>query len=372
MYEVFRYKKREIKYVKLELFDDKTVGKATEWENSEQIYFGKTAYVRDWNDPNSVDYEDSYGPKRSLQSKRSTIPDMHAGITLYVAPECKISRDVLRNDGYSITYNKANSDYRILPSIPTNAVKQKCQIVFVLKNQLHICWVERSVGEPINNTSYYAETYATATEVETVLSFLENKYAVNRTDMMYRRDKPLKNMNVWFLTVCEDTQYYLTHVCRLNEKFCFDTDVPLKGSTNITPENLLLWSKVQDTNLLEKALLNSDWKKYPVTVCVFLAREKSSEAGRFSPAGKVMLKAINFDQLNRYSGSLGGQVVTADDWNMLQDYITLRLGITEKSGLVEDIYPYSDYIRHRYAIAQWRISGNKTFSNIMDELDSTR
>ena len=146
-------------------------------------------------------------------------------------------------------------------------------------------------------------------------------------------------------------------------------DVPLAGSTKITPENLLLWSKIPDRNLLEKTLLSSDWQKYPVTVCVFLAQEKASFARQFSPSGKVMLRAIHFDLMDRYRGSLGGQIVDPDDWNMLQDYITLRLGLMEKTGYVRSLENYADFIRHRQAVAQWRLSGPKTFDNIRDELE---
>ena len=369
MFRAFRYKNRKIKYINLYLYDETTIGKINTWENSEQAYFGKTAYVRDWNDPNSSSGEDTYGPKWTLQTLVSDIPEHHAGVTLYIAPESKISRDVLRNDAYTITYDKAKSDYRVLPAIARHPDKQKCQILFVVKDQLHLCNVERTVGNMINDSNGYNSVAATATEVETVLSYLENTYAVNRVDMMYRKDNPLYKMNAWFISVCADTEYYLTRNCRLSEKFCFDTDVPLHGTTKITPENLLLWSKYQDKNLLEKSLLNSDWKKYPATVCIFLAKEKSNMAHVFSPAGKVMMKAIHFDLMDRYYGSLGGQVIQPDDWNMLQDYIMLKFGLPDKRGFVQDLGPYEDFIKHRNAVAQLRIAYPMTFENIDDMLE---
>lgn len=369
MFSSFEYKNKKLRIISIQLSDEKTIGKVNSGERTEQIYFGKTAYVQDWNYPINDTYENDYGPKWIMDSLQSPIPQSHSGITLYIAPECKISRDVLRNDGYVITYNKAKSDFRVLPSIPRNPTYLRTEIVFLCGKQLCLCQVERSCGPYINDPNGYGGERATPTEVDTVLTYLETQYAVNRTDMQYRRD--LQAIKVWFLGTCEDTKYYLTHSMRVGEEFCFDTDVPLKGSTNITPENLLLWSKFDDANLLEKTLLTSDWRMYPVTVCMFLAKEMGSLARKFGPAGKVMLRAINFDMMDRYNGSLGGQVVSPQDWNMLQDYIMLHYGIHDSKGFVKDLGPYHDFVRHKYAVAQWKISESIPFSNLEDEIDSS-
>jgi hypothetical protein len=89
----------------------------------------------------------------------------------------------------------------------------------------------------------------------------------------------------------------------------------------------------------------------------------------FSPAGKVLMKAVHYDMMNRYSGSLGGQIIQPDDWNMLQDYIMLKFGLPDKKGFVKNLSPYEEFIKHKIAVTQWRLTEPKTFENIDDELD---
>lgn len=382
MYRAFHYRTREIKYLDLSLFDENSLGKIDNREYSEQIYFGKTAYVADYRrvQEGNVSGENAYGPKHTLLGLKNYTPFLYqSGTALYLAPECKMSRDVLRNEGYKITYDKAKADYRVLPFLPRKVHMQQYQIIFVRKNQLFLVTVERQTGDPINDPhSEYGSKWATATELETVLSYLENTYAVSREDMMYRTDKCLGKMNIWFVKVCPDTEYYLTHVSRPNEKFCFDVDVPLNGTTQITPENLVLWSRMNDANLLEKALLNSDWKKYPATVCIFLAKIGNLKdlAAKFSPAGKVMLEYIHFSRMNTYyNSSLGSQVVQARDWNMLQDFLMLYCGIQGSSGFTNNRSLFSDdklgkYVRTRLAVGQYKISSPKTYDNIIEAIES--
>lgn len=382
MYRAFHYRTREIKYLELFLFDENNFGKISSYENSEQIYFGKTAYVADYKraQEGNINLESTYGPKHMLLGLKNYTPFLYqSGTALYLAPECKMSRDVLRNEGYKITYDKAKADYRVLPFIPRKVRMQQYQIIFVRKNQLFLVTVERQTGDFINdpNNEYNAK-WATATELETVLSYLENTYAVSREDMMYRTDQCLKKMNIWFVKVCPDTEYYLTHVTRPNEKFCFDVDVPLNGTTQITPENLVLWSRMNDANLLEKALLNSDWRKYPATVCLFLAKigNLMKLTSKFSPAGKIMLEHINFNRMNGYyNSSLGGQIIQARDWNMFQDFLMLYCGIQGSSGFANDESLFSDYnlgkyVRTRLAVGQYKISGPKSFDNILEAIKS--
>ena len=382
MYRAFHYRTREIKYLNLSLFDENNFGKINSCEYSEQVYFGKTAYVADYKraQEGNIALESTYGPKHTLLGLKNYTPFLYQpGTALYLAPECKMSRDVLRNEGYKITYDKAKADYRVLPFIPRKVHMQQYQIIFVRKNQLFLVTVERQTGDSINNpNSEYSAKWATATELETVLSYLENTYAVSREDMMYRTDKCLKKMNIWFVKVCPDTEYYLTHVTRPNEKFCFDMDVPLNGTTQITPENLVLWSKMNDANLLEKALLNSDWKEYPATVCIFLAKIGNLRqlAAKFSPAGKVMLEYINFNGMySYYNASLGTQIIQARDWNMLQDFLMLYSGIQGSSGFANDksLFQESElgkFVRMRLAVGQYKISDPKSYDNIISAIKS--
>ena len=361
MYQIFKYD--EIKEITLFLKKNESgisVTHSNVYVYSRQIYKGKDAY---W-DKDGDGY--SGGPKWDVNFRCKDIADSQTYPTLFVDPASKISRDVLRNGGFKITYTAGNAGCVVIPK-PGETPNLTCRFAALKNDTLYLFSVRRRHGYSNLDDPWTADEFEACREaVRSTLGFNDD------SEIIYDWKKAMKELTFWFLKKCETFREILTQPRIWTRKYCFDTNIDLRGNfTDITPESLMVWSKINDNRMLEKAILNSNWQKYPMTVCVFLQREKNSCRYGFSQAGKVMLDAINFDVLDR-ARTLGDQSIDPEDWNLLQSYIMLRVGLDEKGGFIkEGIYPYDDFVRKRVAVAPLKSDGQRSFKTLMNEVKSS-
>lgn len=352
----------ELKFTEHEIEEDyfriRTDGSVifrTNYLFARQKYFGKVAYA-----PKGTSYSWETPKVRVADACfESVTPSSHP--ILFVCSESKISRDVLRNNGYKLTYDKNKADVIVIPSMEDNPPVMACRFAFVKKDMLHLVHVDRAVN---NGTDFTQE------EFEAVKKEILDRFSLDENELIFEAGKKMKNFNLFFVKPCEEIGGLLTSSNNYfyTKKHVFDSSVLYEGTTKISPDTLVLWSKISDKSMLEKAILNSDWKDYPVTMCIFLNKENIDPQYRFGNAGRVMLDAINYD-LYRREGSLGDQVVSAKDWNMLQSYLMLRFGVSEKGGYTKNVYPYDDFVRHKMAVVPTMIDSPMSFKNLVLQTD---
>lgn len=312
--------------------------------------YGKTAYCGSSRGELHYDF---FSRVRSV-----IIPDQYP--TIFISSESKISRDVLRNGGYKITYNKDKADAIVIPALKNYAIRQ-CNIVAFRDGSMRIFNIRRK---------NYDESIFTTEERDAVLTHIKDMFGYEPHELQYRAD--LGQMVVSFLQKCEEYEDLLINY-RYNLNFVQDKNVAYNTKVEMTPESMLVWRNLanQDIRLFEKAILASDWSKYPMTTCLYIYHDITSNEYRFSGQGRVMLDAINFDLYSR-GKSLGDQVIDPEDWNLFQAYIMLRAGLSNNGGYLEgrrdDLGSCGEFVRHRMAVAPLKISEQKTFKNLINEI----
>lgn len=251
---------------------------------------------------------------------------------LFVASECKISRDTLRNSGYSITRDKNNANVIVVPDvIPCQyynisgcnlvAMNEKDEILYIVS---------------VNKYGYGHGEDLGDNELQIARSFLESsmKLTVDNTTNT--------SLKVWFLPKCDEIVNVMTGN-KLNVPYVQESKVQITASTKISPETLVLWENIDDENLFVRTICTSDWRSYPITILVLLTGFKK-DINWYNPATsdfRRILKDIGYgynpyywNEEDRKVGFLNGKTISKKDYEMLQGYIFCRFGIDKNGGFI--------------------------------------
>ena len=267
--------------------------------------------------------------------------------TVFVEPKARISRDILRNSGYSITYDREKAHTIVVPPMyyyqcdyfDTDLVAYDSE-----NNKLFLFTVS-------DKESVFPSEKAMITITDKIHSVYGNH---NETMRFYCKNQFLNRFKIWWIP---DIQSYKDIILDdLKKKYVLDYNVDFDPLHTISIETLELWSNMTDTMLLEKCLLASDWEKYPLTLHTFLSGEKCADEIHKSTNRnlQMILEEISFSDISLPHT----QSISPEDWNMCQKWIMHKLGIDEEKGGYADVDRvnkmssyYQELMRKRFVTA---------------------
>ena len=161
-------------------------------------------------------------------------------------------------------------------------------------------------------------------------------------------------------------------------KFCYvsEANLPLDFPVDINVDTLDIWSRMRmpDAPVFRKALINSNWREYPVTVLYFLKRECYYSEYLREHAEQAfidILKQVGYNKDYTMEALLENVIVQPKDWNMLQDYLMHKYEIPETGGYLSDAnfsYNTGAWLRKRVLMKPIKIDKPTSCSILMDML----
>ena len=287
------------------------------------------------------------------------------GSKLYVASECGTGRDTFRNSGYHITRDAGNADVIVVPDV--SASKYAC---------LSCNFVAKGKDEDdkdiillvtVYKTGYYGKEMEES-DISIARSYVESAMAMEVDDASRTFIK------VWFIPKCKELQNVMEG-CTYSVPYIQESLVPVKPSTQFSAETLLFWENIDDENLLVRTICTSDWMKYPSTLWCFLIiySDKKNFSNWYNYATgdfRRILQSIGYDSYDTFQYGLRDKSFSPEDFDMLQSYLFLRMGIDENGGMVDPktwnkINPYlNEILQRRYVVKPFHIPSKMNVTNL--------
>ena len=292
-----------------------------------------------------------YSPLKSRKSRECT--------SLYVYPEVKLSRDLIRHSGYKIVLDPSRADYCIVPAVDNVIATYKYDIAAYDDNlsALYLFTVT-NYSDEIDEADFYQR--AKSSLLHDGLQVIDDKLMKNNS--CYIIPKSIAFLDI----LCPPTDMQ-------PRKYISENQLPLDYMNTISVENLLLWRTLMesDTRLFEKVISNTDWRDYPVTLCTFFAYEGVSSL--FYPRNdniKWLLDTIGYKRSASVNRMCCGKIVQPKDWNMMQDYIMAICDVEPKGGFTDRKYysvqnSWLSYTRTKLCIAPLHIDAPVLYENIV-------
>lgn len=296
------------------------------------------------------------GDKPSDEIRRRAYNYALKGEKLYFAKECHIPRDLYRNSGYSIVRDPDKADKIVIPQLqPT--------ILYFL--------YDVAAYEPASKTIELFSVDRNESNRDNFSSDLTNDFFNIRcsfgTGYQFFQTNIENNKKATIYPFCQEYIDILENTYP-GRKYIMEKDVNLDYPVTINLETLKLWKRHTDMDMLRKAICASDWREYPVTLCLFLMNEHPFIDIRANEALKFILEQIGFVKDPHYLWTTSPRMVYPKDWNLLQAYIMSELGVPETGGFVNpDTYNntgYKDLYRSKYAVAPLTITEPILFKNL--------
>ncbi len=250
--------------------------------------------------------------------------DAAIGEKLYISPDCKTSRDLFRNSGYKLVRDKDKADRIVVPAFRDEYPRYTYEFILFDPGtgQLTLFSVFRNEGVR-KALDHYSED-----DVQRTKEYLKFCYGDNCefiVDSFQEND-------------CYIIPHYKDHIAMLNEtglsqKYIRETRVWLNCSTTISPETLRIWKASKDEEVVARAICTSNWQDYPITLCAFLY-DKSSITGHGGNNFRLVLQQIGYKPGYGLYDMIRDREVSPDDWNMLQRYMMMLMGLPEEGGVL--------------------------------------
>lgn len=309
------------------------------------IYFDKDNFG---DSPYSIIFSSTYKPY---------IASLINNKTLFISPHSKVSRDLVRNSGYKITYSEDKADFIVIPK--PFGKDYKCMVNLIVlntaTNELYIC--------NINNRGY-DERYDAEFFVNKIAEYL------NITDKSildyHANDNVYSLFPIWLFKGCEEYHGILNGTVQ-GTKYILDSDLPLTPTNKLSVETLDMWRRLakSDDNLLEKSILNSDAREYPFTMFNFLWYDSTMRYKSKPQKIRWMMESMGIR--DDWPSS---KTIEPKDLNLIQDYILYLLGVDGKSGFISTMqyndlpYAYQRLLMTRFAVCPVRIDSPTNYANI--------
>lgn len=301
-------------------------------------------------------YGDSANQKILNKAYDPYIAQLIYGKTLYVCPQSKIPRDLLRSSDYKITYSKEKADYIIIPK------PEECGMFWTVNmiardintNRIFMCNINN------NSSNYYpaAEEYLKKIAEVYNIDIASLEYACRDVISNTFRVYPFQDIPE-YIEIINGTLSY--------PKYILDCNLPIIPANKIDVEVLDLWSRLakSDENMFQKSVLNSNVRDYPYTFYVFMRCEPNTRWTNY-PQLNWLFKSMGIDYR---SDPFTGYIEPAD-MEMLNKWITYKLGIPEEGGYILSTTKkansdYLQYVQKRLAVKPIKITEPITHENFM-------
>lgn len=261
------------------------------------------------------------------------------GSKLFITPESRISRDIVRRD-FKIVRSVDNADYVVVPSLQYEVQTYNCLISFKLedKNCLFVCRFHRG-------------TYNSAKSITDGLTEEQSQKALDKIKEGLIAELGATDFEViaysfrfnyskeYLLVEFNETVMNTVNAFFKNQPYVpltEDYSLPLSPSNTISLDQLLLWTNNNQTSIVYRQLADSDWKEYPLTVCLLLRH-----IGRYAHPSSLptccipMMRNIRYYEVFSSNCIPEDYKVTDKDWKMAQDFQLALLNVNGKYGFLE-------------------------------------
>ncbi len=363
--EFFKY--RHLSTGTLRLRDDGTIS-VTGYTIRKRAIQNKMALFR----PNVTDYNNipvhRLSARSFLQYSLSTRAAREA-CSVYVYPECGLSRDIIRSSGYKIVRDPAKANCCLVPAFDGIIHQFVYDIISVNRDDSTLCLYSIA-----NNLNYIQDHSAFFDAIKQKLGELGEEVIGDRiTKSASCVIVPQCDGYIDILNPTEETK----HRCYMSE-----LSLPLEYPNDITVENLLLWRNLaaQSPTLLEQLLTKTNWQEYPATLCTWLYTEISDSRLFYSQNAntKLMLQTIGYSNRGSLTDMLKRRIVEPKDWNLLQDYILAKYNLAATGGFLtkirNDNRKWNVYdtqlslVRNAFCVAPLKINTPMLYENILELL----
>jgi hypothetical protein len=275
---------------------------------------------------------------------------------LFVSSDVKMPRDLLRKSGYELKRDPDSAYATVIPYLPKRLTKYEYNIAFLDREagDLYLYSIEHSGAEKPELSDEQKETVRNC--------FFGCECLTN---------DPGERYFAHFISKCQE-YHDLINGTYPSRNYIFENNVNLYDiPVQITVENLLLWEKVDDRNLLRKTILNSNWREYPLTLCVFLRLYHRYIDSTSDIPFKQVMRQIKYESDFNIQHLVEGIQVEPQDWNMLQMYILAKMGLKEEKGFVNvhdylDVEKLRQFIPMKVAVRTLKIDQPMLVDNLLE------
>lgn len=330
----------------LRFYSQGTIGVST---NQRQIKNQQNKYI-------CFDCESAYDTFNMIA--RNTYYDANylAGDPVWVHPKTRLSRDLIRKSGYTITRDKDKAEYLIIPEPDYNQFSDITYNIACLDGDTPYFF---SITDDYNR-EVPEEKFEMAKD--RIKGWLSNENVVFLCDNMELK-------KACFFPAEDIYKQLIEHECdEVNGKTCiFDTKLKLMPNVDISVETLDVWARLDDINMLSRFVCASDWKEYPLTIKLFL--EDNHYGIRYQTNNNIRMICKELGIGERVKPDM---VVTAKDYNMLMAYAYHLMG--KPAGAVyvtENDWEYvpgsiRKLLKKRVAVAPVQIEQEEIYDNIIN------
>jgi len=275
---------------------------------------------------------------------------------IFVASDVKVPRELYRKNGYEIKRDPDDADVTILPYLEKRLPRFEYDVAVYEpeRKRLSLLALPREDGKMLELSQAQIDAITTRFGGALVSADFGPHYA-------------------FMLPKCQE-YFDLIQNTYPTRKYMFEDDFDLEDvPVTISPETLLLWEKIDSSNLLRKTILNSDWRDYPVTLCAFLRLNFRSINSCNDVAFKNVCRQIRYDSDMSVVDLVRGTTVEPKDWNMLQSYILKKMGVDGDKAFVSfDSYMNAKDLRRflprKIAVSALTISQPIATDNLLEML----
>lgn len=282
------------------------------------------------------------------------------GKKVFVDPSCHIRRDLVRRN-FKITRDKDSADYILFPDTPPDPKYGTSQVVVYGPDET---FVSVEIKSPIINDEMW----------NMLLMTLTANYGSG--SLLYtNRNSPF---TYWFLPYYEIYIDILTEKdCDKRRKYLNEYKIPY-GEVKLTPEALMMWRNIKNSSMLASEIKQTDWRNYPFTLSCFLIIEADKYNVMHHTMNEIRYSLpVNFtDAYNRrgnYSfADFDNKYIAPEDWNLMQEYLLMRLGVSKDGGFVsippDFPYEYRQLLRQRLAVAPLYLKEGAVGHNLITDV----
>lgn len=322
-----------------------------------QFYSAKSRYTKNKMVVfSSVDGE-YISPASLLNRRTMSRIEVQEGATLYVSPDCRLNREIIRKSGYSISMRPESADVTLIPSRPASSTTMYFDVLAY--------------------SSAASEVVLVTVSRENDYDTFQNKYEAVRDKLQslgysIYQDRIMQSQ-CCFIYPQINTYAEIFRNAHPDRKYLFELNLPVHNVNTISYDLLDIWRKMPCDSIFCSSVCNSDWQKYPVTLCtVFYQKDRLCSLTGRSDNFKLVLGSIGWKTNAPLSGMLCGRIVDPDDWNFLQGYIMHWLNLPEDGGMLDrNSFPFhnaeqfAEMYRRRYICAPFKIDKPMLYDNIL-------
>ena len=297
---------------------------------------------------------DTYDTFERIASNTYITSNYCAGDPVYVHPDARLSRDLIRKSGYNITRSKDKAELIIIP-------QPKYESFIDMK--YHIACREGGI------------IYLFSVRDEYGIDIPEEKL----DDCKERITQFLGNDQIEFISCSLDTLMTCTFFPKVEEykeliendkpqKYVFDTKIQLQPNVDISVETLDVWARLSDNNMLSRFICASNWKDYPFTLRMFIDAEQYGLRYQSNKNIRMILEELGVGK-----SIPGNLIVSKKDYDLFISYVFHKLGRNPSASYIEPDElrklpdEYRQFIKMKFAIAPKTIDGDEIYANIINK-----